>query len=624
MRNMVERLLVNVTLIAALSSCTVMAQGLGSLKRVATPQPSNLSQYVRDTAALVVLGKALFWDMQAGSEGRLACATCHFHAGADHRAQNTLSNLNTLSPNGLLNQSQFPFHQLSDTNNNRSAVLSDSSAVVGSAGVFRRMLTAVLPGNSVETGYDLTDIPEFSLGGVNTRQVTVRNASTVINAVFNVRNFWDGRASDIFTGATPFGVSDTGLHALNVSTGSVVAEAVHVTNSSLASQAAGPALNSVEMSYQGRTWPEVGKKMLSLRPLALQQVARDDSVLGAFTVPGSRGLQVESYQTLVQNAFVPVYWSSDQLVDASGVPLGRSGTPVQDSEFSVAQFNFGLFWGLAIQAYEYTLISDDSPVDQFFDGNRAALSTQEQQGLQLFQGGATRCTNCHAGAETTLASFSALNRGGGGGGRGGANADPGYFRTGVRPIVEDAGLAGLDAFGNPFSRTVAANPGAFNRVRGLFKTPGLRNVEFTGPYQHNGGQSTLEQVIDFYARGGDFPADGNLGPGIGNHNLSPSDRAAVVAFLKALSDDRVRYERAPFDHPELCVSVGQQQAAGNSLMLDSSDPEFQFSAADRWVGIPAVGQSGNPVPLQTFDELLQGTGIDGSRAHTLQDVCSIL
>ena len=51
-------------------------------------QPSNLSQYVRDQTALVVLGKALFWDMQAGSDCRLACATCHFDAGADHRVQN--------------------------------------------------------------------------------------------------------------------------------------------------------------------------------------------------------------------------------------------------------------------------------------------------------------------------------------------------------------------------------------------------------------------------------------------------------------------------------------------------------------------------------------------------------
>ena len=170
---------------------------------------------------------------------------------------------------------------------------------------------------------------------------------------------------------------------------------------------------------------------------------------------------------------------------------------------------------------------------------------------------------------------------------------------------------------------MAANPGAQGSVQGLFKTPGLRNVEFTGPYMHNGGQSTLEQVVDFYARGGDFPGGGNLGPGIGNKNFTTADRAALVAFLKALTDDRVRYERAPFDHPELCVTVGQKQVNATSLMLDSSDPQFTISAADNWLGIPAVGKGGNAAPLQTFEELLQGVGADGSRTHSLQDSCTI-
>jgi len=221
----------------------------------------------------------------------------------------------------------------------------------------------------------------------------------------------------------------------------------------------------------------------------------------------------------------------------------------------------------------------------------------------------------------TAASFSGAGQNGGRGGR--AAADPGFFRTGVRPIGDDAGLGGVDAFGNPLSRTVVANLTAQANVQAFFKTPGLRNVELTGPYQHNGGQSTLEQVIDFYARGGDFPGGGNLGPGIGNKNLSAADRAALVAFLKALTDDRVRYERAPFDHPELCVTVGQQQASATALLLDSSNASFTFSAADQYAGIPAVGKGGGPAPLQTFDELLRGTENDGSRAHTLKDSCSI-
>src|SRR5260370_30113115 len=56
----------------------------GSLKTVALPQFINASKYIQDQNALVLLGKAFFWDLQTGSDGRMACATCHFHAGAYH------------------------------------------------------------------------------------------------------------------------------------------------------------------------------------------------------------------------------------------------------------------------------------------------------------------------------------------------------------------------------------------------------------------------------------------------------------------------------------------------------------------------------------------------------------
>src|SRR5205814_8876587 len=115
-------------------------QNPGSLKRVPVPQPTNLARYVKDQSALVALGKALFWDMQTGSDGRQACASCHFHAGADHRAQNQLSNPSgAFSPNHLLTLDEFPFHVLANTADNRSAVLRDTAAIAGSAGLFRRM-----------------------------------------------------------------------------------------------------------------------------------------------------------------------------------------------------------------------------------------------------------------------------------------------------------------------------------------------------------------------------------------------------------------------------------------------------------------------------------------------------
>jgi cytochrome c peroxidase len=607
-----------VALIAAGTSIAP-GQDLGSLKNVSVPQPVGAGQYVKDPALLVVLGKALFWDMQAGSDGRVACATCHFHAGADHRVQNQLVNsVDSFPVNHSLTAADFPFRVLANVNDNRSHVVRDSAVVAGSAGLFRRMFVDVIPEAIADDGFDSADTPAFSLNGINVRRVTARNSPTVINSVFYPRNFWDGRASDIFTGATPFGDSDSKANALTVRSGQLVAENVRVENASLASQAVGPANNEVEMAYAGRTWPKLGKKMLSLRPLALQRVAVDDSVLGPLADSSGVGLRL-GYLALVQATFQPEYWSSDQLVDAEGVTLGRSAPTASTNEFTQAEFNFDLFWGLAIQAYEATLVSDDSRFDQFSEGNADALTDQEQQGLRLFRNNAG-CTNCHVGPEFTMASFTSVAR------RGtvqrlrnGASRDTGFFRIGVRPIAEDVGLAADDGFGRPLSLGGVNNAAA----QGAFKTPTLRNVALTGPYFHNGGQATLRQVVDFYLRGGDFPDGGNLGPGIRQRNLSANDREALVAFLKSLSDDRVRFERAPFDHPELCIPVGHVEAAPDFLKLDAGDGRFLLSAADRLVAIPAVGRNGNSVPLQTFEELLLGVGADGSRAHSLTESCSI-
>src|SRR5215471_14104030 len=63
----------------------------GDLRAVAVPSPPNLADFVRDPAMARALGKALFWDMQVGSDGVQACASCHFRAGADPRSKNQLS-----------------------------------------------------------------------------------------------------------------------------------------------------------------------------------------------------------------------------------------------------------------------------------------------------------------------------------------------------------------------------------------------------------------------------------------------------------------------------------------------------------------------------------------------------
>src|SRR5262249_48930578 len=161
----------------------------------------------------------------------------------------------------------------------------------------------------------------------------------------------------------------------------LAAEIVRIDNASLASQAVGPPMSAVEMAYDGRTWPKLGKRVLPLRPLALQTVAQDDSVLGPSANPSGRGLAAPTtYLSLVQAAFRPEYWSSDALVDAAGTPLGRSGNPQSSADFTQAEYNFSLFFGLAVQAYESTLISAQTRFDRFAGGDNTALTPQEQTG----------------------------------------------------------------------------------------------------------------------------------------------------------------------------------------------------------------------------------------------------
>jgi cytochrome c peroxidase len=585
---------------------------IASLKGVAVPQPVDLGRYVADQRILIALGKALFWDMQVGSDGRTACASCHFHAGADHRTRNEIAGPATATtpvrPNTVLSTGDFPFHAFADPTNNNSAVTRDRRDVVGSAGLVKRTFVDIADASPADVGADGA-IGLFSLAGLKVRQVTSRNAPSVINAVFNLRNFWDGRASNIFNAATPFGPADARASVLVVTGDSLGREAVRLDASSLASQAVGPALNAMEMSFDGRAWVHLGRKMLTLAPLARQEVATDDSALAPFAEKGRAGLREDvTYDAMIRASFRPAYWSSPAVVDADGRVLAAAGVPFRTGEFSQMAYNFGLFFGLAVQAYEATLVSDDTPVDRFLAGDGNALSGIQQQGLNEFRGGASQCTQCHQGAELSAAGVTVAGR---------ANpGDPraiGFFRTGVSAIEDDPGAAGVNAFGGPLF------PGApGGRANGAFKSPGLRNVELTGPYFHTGGSATLEQAIEFYARNGDVTAGGNLGPGIGNIRLNQQERTQLVEFLKALTDDRVRFERAPFDHPSLCVPVGYAESANGTLTRD----ETGTAAADQWSLVPAVGAAGNAVPLQTFIELLQGIGRDGSRAHTLQQPCA--
>jgi cytochrome c peroxidase len=279
-------------------------------------------------------------------------------------------------------------------------------------------------------------------------------------------------------------------------------------------------------------------------------------------------------------------------------------------------YNFSLFFGLAIQLYESTLISDDSPFDRFMEGNSKALTVQQQQGKALFEGKAG-CINCHVGAEFTTASVNHvqderidhLTVGSGGE----AVYDNGFNNIGVRPTLEDLGVGGKDPFLNPLSESRLAQQGLFESLLnatpndtvgadehiaadGAFKTPGLRNVELTGPYFHNGGQLTLRDVVDFYNRGGDFFENNidNVDADIHSLGLSEEEKTSLVAFLVSLTDERVRFERAPFDHPQLFVTNGHP-GDRNAVTDDGTG-----QATTTVVELPAVGRNGTAVPQPNF------------------------
>jgi cytochrome c peroxidase len=627
---------------------------LSSLKSIPMPEPANLGEFVVDREAAIVLGKALFWDMQVGSDGVTACATCHFHAGADGRSKNQLApGLNRVdaswskdpdrtfasgSPNYQLRPEDFPLRKLADPDNRNSAVLADTNDVVSSQGVFKTEFRDINPGHPKDRGTLIPDaifnVMSDSSTPANVRQVEPRNTPSVFNAVFNFRNFWDGRAQNDFNGVNAFGARDANARVLRSDDPASVPVPVPISlaNSSLASQAVAPTVSDFESSFDGRTMPgagakiirKKGKKMMSLKPLAKQRVSPDDSVLGQYVETQNKKGLTTSYSALIQAAFHSRWWNSvwivkaDQNANPTLVPNpNRPNGKLETDEFTLMEWNFSLFFGLAVQMYEATLVSDDAPIDRFFDGDTSALTPEQVRGMAIFSTNRGRCINCHGGAELTNASVrhasgKRIFRRSGDALPGTPTTnvfDNGFNPIGVRPVHEDLGVGGTDPWGVPLSEARLLKAGLFSdqnltpsflasrdvvAVDGAFKTPGLRNVELTAPYFHNGGQLTLRQVIDFYNRGGDFQPivtrDGLVVP-LRNLGLTEQEKEDLVSFLRAFTDERVRFRRAPFDHPEIFIPQGHP--GDHTRVTDDGEGK----ATDSMLRIPAVGRGGGaPLP----------------------------
>ncbi len=429
-------------------------------------------------------------------------------------------------------------------------------------------------------------------------------------------------------------------------------EVMDLENAALASQAVGPTLSDFEMSCANRSFKQVGRKLLTLipRPLFGQKVELDDSALGPYADPNSGLKTGVTYESLIQAAFQDKYWLAPGYASPEG--------------YTMMEENFSLFWGLAIMMYESTLVSDQTSFDDFagivsvtpgvvnpqpplfgmtntvVPPNYSALNPSQVNGMAIFSGKA-KCITCHEGPDFTGAGFklqftqtvdqeSVVQRMLMGDFKP-AIYDNGFYNIGVAPTNRDLGIGADDPFGNPlsFSRQLkqsiagkvvpdpfVVNPCMFgdrpcvpvssslerDAVDGSFKTPSLRNVELTGPYFHNGAYATLEQVVEFYNRGGNHrgPINNSSGtsgfdhsPDWGNNptnldidiqplGLTAQEQADLVAFLKGLTDNRVRCEQAPFDHPSLTNFNGHAAV----------DADGDGKLDDLTVLVPSVGAGG--------------------------------
>jgi len=185
----------------------------------------------------------------------------------------------------------------------------------------------------------------------------------------------------------------------------------------------------------------------------------------------------------------------------------------------------------ALAAFQRALVSLDSPYDRYLEGDDHAVGADVKLGEALFFSERMECFHCHGGPFFTSSTDYE--------GKGFAEVE--FFNTGLYDL-DGAGAypepnTGLHAFtGDP-------------RDMGRFRAPTLRNVAVTAPYMHDGSIETLGEVIEHYAAGGRSRIVGpRASAGRGSplrsefmigFGLSPEEKAGLVAFLRALTDERL-------------------------------------------------------------------------------------
>ncbi len=189
----------------------------------------------------------------------------------------------------------------------------------------------------------------------------------------------------------------------------------------------------------------------------------------------------------------------------------------------------------ALAAYTRKLVSRNAPFDAYVAGDWDGIGDSEKRGLKLFIGSAG-CINCHNGPHLSDGGFHNI----------------GVTQTGLHVPVSDDGrfkdipplqASGLNA-ASSWSDDPTAGAAIINALnpadeanRAAFRTPSLRGVADSAPYMHSGQLATLEDVVDFYARGGDTPAAGTKE--ITPVTLTAGDKQDLVAFLQVLTGQPV-------------------------------------------------------------------------------------
>ncbi len=190
--------------------------------------------------------------------------------------------------------------------------------------------------------------------------------------------------------------------------------------------------------------------------------------------------------------------------------------------------------GKAIASYERTLVCGDTPFDRYlYGGDHSALSPSAQRGLRVFRRKGN-CANCHEiGLNDSLFTDNRFYNLGVGFKR--LKAKFARFVTVYKQKAAGADVDPASVF-DPRERSELGRFLVTGKVAdiGRFRTPTLRNIAMTGPYMHDGSQKTLEDVVEYYDKGGE--KNPFLDPAIYPLHLTDQEKADLVAFLRSLGN----------------------------------------------------------------------------------------